>query len=215
MGLFKGMPPGVQIKRWLIILIGSIVVLDLIAAASLVTLQRSMTRIQERYQPVLISAGEISTLVYRCQTSLYKYLGEYLPSTDEVTERTAVLERTIEEALNQEAGAEWRADLAAIRASLAKYQVVVKNLPRIGGVTNWEEVNELRTQAVDLGVAMERTATKLKTDATEKIRQQTERSLRISTLAVYLFLAFFALSILIGVLAFVWWNHFQDVILNL
>ena len=215
MALFAGMPPGVQIKRWLIILISSIVVLDLIAAASLVTLQRSMTRIQQRYQPVLISAGEINALVYRCQTSLYKYRGEYLPSTDEVSERTAVLEKTIEEALRQEAGAEWRADLAAIRANLAKYQVVVKNLPRLGGVTNWEEVNELRTQAVDLGVSMERIATKLKADATEKIRQQTERSLRISTLAVYLFLGFFALSVLIGVLASIWWNHFQDVILNL
>lgn len=215
MALFKGMPPGVQIKRWLIILVVAIVALDIIAAASLLTMRRSVMRIQEGYQPVLITAGEISTLVYRCQTSLFKYLGEYLPSTDEVIERTAHLEKTLQEALRQEAVAEWRADLETIRVNLDKYRVVVKNLPRIGGVTNWEEVNELRTQAMELGIAMEQRAVKLKADTTAKIREQAEQSLRISSLAAYLFMAFFGLSLLIAVLLFVWWKQFQDMILNL
>jgi hypothetical protein len=55
--------------------------------------------------------------------------------------------------------------------------VVVNNLPRIGGVTNWSEVNELRSQAMELGLAMERTAGKLKADAVAKISAQAQASL--------------------------------------
>jgi len=113
MGIIAGKPAGVQIKRWLVVLVVAMVALDLIAAASLLTLQRSITRIHERYQPVLISAGEISTLVYQAQSSLYKYLGEYLPDTAEVAAQTAALEQTIAGALTQDAGTEWRADLEA------------------------------------------------------------------------------------------------------
>jgi hypothetical protein len=215
LGIIAGKPAGVQIKRWLIVLVASMVALDVIAAASLLTLQRSITRIHERYQPVLVSAGEISTLVHQAQSSFYKYLGEYLPDTREVAEHTASLEKTIAAALTQEAGAEWRADLEAIRTSLGKYRVVVNNLPRIGGVTNWGEVNELRSQAMDLGQAMERTAGKLKADAVAKINAQVQGSLQLSSVAVYLFLGFLALSILITFLLFFWWKNFQDMILNL
>ncbi len=215
MGIIAGKPAGVQIKRWLVVLVSAIVALDLIAAASLLTLRRSITNIHERYQPVLVSAGEISTLVHQAQSSLYKYLGEYLPDTGEVATYTAELEKKIAAALTQEAGAEWRADLEAIQASLAQYRVVVNNLPRIGGVTDWDEVNELRSQAKELGLSMERTAGKLKADAVAKISQQAGDSLRLSSLAVYLFLGFFALSILITVLLFFWWKTFQDMILNL
>jgi hypothetical protein len=215
MGIIAGKPAGVQIKRWLTVLVAAMVALDLIAAASLLTLQRSITRIHERYQPVLVSAGEISTLVHQAQSSLYKYLGEYLPDTQEAAALTASLERTIAAALTQEAGAEWRADLEAIRASLDKYRVVVNNLPRIGGVTNWSEVNELRSQAMDLGLSMERAAGKLKADAVAKIGEQAQASLRLSSLAVYLFLGFFGLTILITILLFFWWKNFQDMILNL
>jgi hypothetical protein len=215
MGIIAGKPAGVQIKRWLVVLVAAMVALDLIAAASLLTLQRSITRIHERYQPVLVSAGEISTLVHQAQSSLYKYLGEYLPDTSEVAAHTASLERTIADALTQDAGEERRADLEAIKASLDKYRVVVNNLPSIGGVTNWAEVNELRSQAVDLGLAMERAADKLKADAVAKIGAQAQGSLRLSSLAVYLFLGFFGLSLLITVLLFLWWKNFQDLILNL
>lgn len=215
MGIIAGKPAGVQIKRWLVVLVAAMVALDLIAAASLLTLQRSITRIHERYQPVLVSAGEISTLVHQAQSSLYKYLGEYLPDTGEVAAHTASLERTIADALTQDAGEERRADLEAIKASLDKYRVVVNNLPRIGGVTNWSEVNELRTQAMDLGLAMERAADKLKAEAVAKIGAQAQGSLRLSSLAVYLFLGFFGLSILITVLLLLWWKNFQDLILNL
>jgi hypothetical protein len=215
MGIIAGKPAGMQIKRWLVVLVSAMVALDVIAAASLLTLQRSITRIHEHYQPVLVSAGEISTLVHQAQSSLYKYLGEYLPDTGEVAAHTASLEKTIAAALTQEAGAERRADLGEIKASLDQYRVVVNNLPRIGGVTDWKEVNELRNQAKDLGLAMERTAGKLKADAVAKIGAQAQASLRLSRLAVYLFLGFFALSILITVLLYFWWTNFQDMILNL
>ena len=215
MGIIAGKPAGVQIKRWLVVLVVAMVALDVIAAASLLTLQSAITRIHERYQPGLVSAGEISTLVHQAQSSLYKYLGEYLPDTGEVAAHTATLEKTIAEALTQDAGAEWRADLEAIKSSLDKYRVVVNNLPRIGGVTNWSEVNELRSQAMDLGLAMERTAGKLKADAVAKIGAQAQGSLRLSSVAVYLFLGFFALSIAITVLLYYWWKNFQDMILNL
>jgi hypothetical protein len=215
MGIIAGKPAGMQIKRWLVVLVAAMVALDVIAAASLLTLQAAITRIHERYQPGLVSAGEISTLVHQAQSSLYKYLGEYLPDTREVAAHTATLEKTIATALTQDAGAEWRADLELIRASLEKYRVVVNNLPRIGGVTNWAEVNELRSQAMDLGLAMERTAERLKADAVAKIGAQAQASLRLSSIAVYIFLGFFALSIAITVLLYYWWKNFQDMILNL
>jgi len=215
MGIIAGKPAGVQIKRWLVVLVVAMVALDLIAAASLLTLQRSITRIHERYQPVLVSAGEISTLVHQAQSSFYKYLGEYLPDTGEVASYTESLEKTIVTAQAQDAGEEWSADLATIRANLEKYRVVVNNLPQIGKVTNWGEVNELRAQAMDLGLSMERSASKLKADAVAKISEQARVSLQLSSYAVYVFLGFFALSILITVLLYLWWKNFQDMILNL
>ena len=215
MGLFAGMPPGVQIKRWLIILVVAIVAIDLLAAASLFTLQRASARIHGRYQPVLVSAGEISTRVHQAQSSLYKYLGENLPSTDEALEHANSLEKTLGEALGQEGEGEWAADLKAIQASLEKYRVVVKNLPRIGGVTDWDQVNELRTQAMELGQEMELTAGKLKADAVAKIGAQAQGSLRLSSIAVWLFVGFLALSLVITALLAVWWRSFQDMILNL
>ena len=39
--------------------------------------------------------------------------------------------------------------------------------------------------------------------------------MRLSSIAVYIFLGFFALSIVITVLLYFWWKHFQDIILNL
>jgi hypothetical protein len=215
MGLFAGRPPGVQIKRWLIILVVSIVALDCLAAASLLTLQRSMIRIHGSYQPVLISAGEISTLVHQAQSSLYKYLGEFLPTTAEALGRAAELEKTIGEALSQEAGGTWSADLQAIRGSLEKYRVVLKSLPPISDRTKWDQAEELRTQANELGVAMERTADKLKADAVAKIGEQAAAALRLSSLAVYLFFGFLVLSLVITVLLFFWWKQFQEMILNL
>jgi len=214
-GIFAGKPAGVQIKRWLVVLVVAMVALELIAAASLLTLQSAITRIHQRYQPGLVSAGEISTLVYRAQSSLYKYLGEYLPDTAEVTAHTATLEKTIAAALTQDADPERRAGLEAIGTSLEKYRVVVNNLPRIGGVTNWSELNELRSQAMDLGLAMERTAGELKADAVAKINAQAQSSLRLSSIAVYLFFGFFALSTVITALLYYWWKNFQDMILNL
>jgi hypothetical protein len=62
---------------------------------------------------------------------------------------------------------------------------------------------------------MERTAGKLKADAVAKISAQAQASLRLSSVAVYLFLGFFALSIAITVLLYYWWKNFQDMILNL
>ncbi len=215
MGIIAGQPAGVQIKRWLVVLVVAMVMLDVIAAASLLMLQSAITRIHERYQPVLVSAGEISTLVHQAQSSLYKYLGEYLPDTAEAAAHTATLEKTIAAALTQDADAERQANLEAIRTSLDKYRVVVKNLPRIGKVTNWSEVNELRSQAMDLGLAMERTAGKLKADAVAKIGAQAQASLQLSSIAVYIFLGFFALSMAITALLYYWWKDFQDLILNL
>ena len=215
MGIIAGKPAGVQIKRWFVVLVVAMVALDLIAAASLLTLQNGITRIHQSYQPGLVSAGEISTLVHQAQSSFYKYLGEYLPDTREVATHTATLEKTIAVALTQDSGAEWQADLKSIEVSLGKYRVLINNLPRIGGVTNWSEVNELRTEAMDLGLAMERTAGKLKADAVAKISAQAQDSMRLSSIAVYIFLGFFALSIVITVLLYFWWKHFQDIILNL
>ena len=62
MAIFGGQPAGIQIKKWLIILVSLIVLINVLAVASLVVLQRSVTAIHARYQPVLISASDISTI---------------------------------------------------------------------------------------------------------------------------------------------------------
>ena len=191
------------------------VALDVIAAASLLTLQSAITRIHERYQPGLVSAGEISTLVHQAQSSFYKYLGEYLPDTGEVAAHTATLEKTIAAALTQDAGAEWRADLEAIKAE--PRQVPRRRQQPAAHRRGDQLVGGQRAAQPGhgLGLAMERTAGKLKADAVAKISAQAQGSLRLSSIAVYLFLGFFALSIVITVLLYYWWKNFQDMILNL
>jgi len=215
MALFAGQPAGVQIKKWLIILVTLLVVVNVMAAASLVVVQMSMTDIQARYQPVMISASEISTQVHQAQASLYKYLGEYLPDTTEVEQNTEALEKTLEDGMNQEAASEWLEELEAIRGNLAKYRVVVSSLPAIGAGTDWGEVDEFRSQAVVLGQSMEKQATSLKAGVVARIRVKAGRSLRISSIAVVVFLCFLGLSAFITGLLLVWWKQFQDMILNL
>ena len=72
MALFAGEPAGVQIKKWLVILVLLIVVINVLAAGSLIVLQRSVTDIQRRYQPMLLAAGEVTAQVFqaRCQAGV-------------------------------------------------------------------------------------------------------------------------------------------------
>ena len=215
MALFAGDPAGVQIKKWLVILVLLIVVINVLAAASLIVLQRSVTAIQRRYQPVLLAAGDITTGVYQAQASLYKYLGEYLESTDEVKEQIALLGTTLADMSDLEAAAEWQGKIDEIRGNLAKYIVVVRNLPAIGAGTDWSEVDEFRTQAVVFGSSMEEQATKLKEEVGNRIQQKADQSIRVSRIAVGIFLCFLFLSMAITFLLLLWWRQFQDMILNL
>ena len=215
MALFAGEPAGIQIKKWLVILVSMIVLVNVMAAGSLVLPQRSVTAIQRTYQPVMVAASDITTQVYQAQTSLYKYLGEYLVDPAEVEERTAALESTVTAALGMEAAREWQEQLEAIRDGLTRYRVVVRNLPAIGAETDWQEVDEFRTQAVALGRTMEEQASRLKEEVGARISERADRSLVLSRAAVFTFVGLLGLSILITVLLLAWWRQFQDMILNL
>jgi len=215
MALFAGQPAGIQIKKWLIILVSLIVVINILAAGSLVVLQRYVSEIQAKYQPIMTGAGEISTQVCRAQADLYKYLGEYQSSTAEVESRILLIEERVEGVLAQVGGWEWQEDLEAIRDSLVKYRVVVRNLPAIGGETDWNAVDEFRSQAVMLGQAMESQASTLKDEVSARIEAKAAQAQRFARLVVAACLCFLALSTLITVLLFAWWNQFQEMILNL
>jgi len=215
MALFAGQPAGIQIKKWLIILVSLIVVINLLAAGSLVLLQRYVVEIQAKYQPVMTGAAEISIQVCRAQADLYKYLGEYQPSTAEVESRTLLIEERVGEVMLHEGSREWRGGLETIRDSLVKYRVVVRNLPVIGAETDWNEVDEFRSQAVMLGQEMESQASALKEEVSARIEVKAAQALRFARLVVFVCLGFLALSTLITVLLFAWWNQFQDMILNL
>lgn len=215
MALFAGQPAGIQIKKWLVILVSLIVVINVLAAVSLLLLQRSLTAIEGKYQPVLIASGTISTEVHQAQASLYKYLGEYLDSTAEVESKTGALGKTLQETADLKAAGEWREELETIQNSLAKYRVVIRNLPAIGEGTDWDEVDEMRTQAVALGREMEEQAAALREGVGERIGLKARQSLQISRIAIMIFLCFLALSAVITALLLLWWRQFQDMILNL
>lgn len=215
MALFAGQPAGIQIKKWLIILVSLIVVINVLAAGSLVLLQRYVSEIQAKYQPIMTGAGEISTQVHGAQADLYKYLGEYQPTTAEVESRILLIEERVEGGLAQVGGREWQEDLEAIRDSLVKYRVVVRNLPAIGGETDWNEVDEFRSQAVMLGQAMESQASTLKDEVSARIEVKAAEAQHFARLVVAACLCFLVLSTLITVLLFAWWNQFQEMILNL
>jgi hypothetical protein len=215
MALFAGQPGGVQIKKWLIILVSLIVLINILAAGSLVLLQRYVSEIQAKYQPIMTGAGEISTQVCRAQADLYKYLGEYQSSTAEVESRVLLIAERVEEVLGHDGGREWQEDLEAIRDSLVKYRVVIRNLPAIGAETDWNEVDEFRSQAVILGQEMEAQASILKEEVSARIEVKAAQAQRFARLFVFVCLGFLALSTLITMLLFAWWNQFQEMILNL
>ena len=215
MALFAGQPAGIQIKKWLIILVSLIVFINILAAVTLILLQRSVTDIQAKYQPVLIAAIEINSRVYRTQVSLYKYLGEYLPTTEEIDTQTDLLEKALDEALSLEGIDSWIEELESIREGLAKYRVVVANLPAIGGKTDWAQLDEFRSQAVSLGQSMEEDASKLKTEVGTRIDEKARRSLSVSRTAVVIFLVLIGLSAGITLLLLAWWRQFQEMILSL
>jgi hypothetical protein len=134
---------------------------------------------------------------------------------EEVEKRTVALEEVLQEALDLKAALEWQEELEAIRKNLAKYRVVIRNLPSIGTETDWAGVDEMRTQAVMLGQTMEEQASGLKEAVGTRIGEKARQSLRLSRGAVLVFLLLLVLSTLITVLLLMWWRQFQEMILNL
>jgi hypothetical protein len=214
MALFSQYPPGVQIKRWLTILTLLIIVIDFIAAGSLFLVNNLMSVIVSRYQPLVMYSGDIASSVYRLHTGLYQYLGEYRQDTVQLQGEVQKLRETIKQALAQEAAADL-ASLQEMDLALEKYGKALQMLPKIGTVTNWKELEEIKNTAVALGGQVEELAAKMKSHSYEQIAQKAERSRQIATAAMYIFIAFFVLSLVIVILLFVWWRDFQEMILQL
>ncbi len=215
MALFSKLPPGEQIKRWMTILTLLVIVLDVIAAGSLFVVTNLMRTIVGRYEPILVYSGEISSSVYRLHTSLYQYLGEYRPDTVQMQEEIAKLRATIAEANRLEGAADFGQDLQEIDLALDKYDKVAKLLPKIGTITNWSEVEELKNQAIGLGGQVEELASKMKDHSYQQIKTKAGQSSRIAMVAMYVFIGFFTLSLVIVLLLFIWWRNFQEMILQL
>jgi hypothetical protein len=215
MALFSNYPPGEQIKRWVTILTALIIVIDCIAAGSLLVVNRLMNDIVRRYEPLVVYSGDIAASVHQVRTGFYQYLGEFRPDTLQLQADVQSLRETIQKATKLEAAADLGTDLTELDVTLEKYQKVVQLLPKIGSVTNWGEVEELRNQAIALSDKVEQSATLMKEHSKEKIGEKAARSEKIASAAMYTFIGFFALSIVIVVLLFFWWREFQEAILSL
>lgn len=215
MALFSQQPPGVQIKRWLFILTFLVIVIDFIAAASLMVVTNLMSSIVTRYEPLVIYSGDIASSVYRVHTGLYQYLAEYRQDTLELQSEIDGLRGTIKEAYQLEAAADLGTNLEEIDLALEKYGKVIKLLPKIGTITDWQELEELKNHAVGLGKQVEELALEMKELSNRQIQERAERSSRVASIAMYVFLGFLVLSIVIVVLLFLWWRDFQEMILRL
>lgn len=215
MALFSKQPPGVQIKRWFTILTFLVIIVDIIAAASLLVVTKLMSTIVTRYQPLVVYSGDIASSVYRVHTGLYQYLAEYRQDTQELQAEVRNLRGTIAQAFKLPGTADVGTDLQEIAVALEKYQKVVELLPKIGTVTDWNELEELKNQAVSLGGQIEKLAADMKQHSYERIQSNAQRSQRVSSLALYTFIGFLVLSVIIVVLLFIWWRDFQEMILTL
>jgi hypothetical protein len=215
MALFSQLPPGEQIKRWMTILTLLVVILDVIAAGSLFVVTNLMNSIVGRYEPLVIQSGEISSSVYRVHTGLYQYLGEYREDTAGIRQEVGRLRGLIGEAFKIPGAQDLGADLQEIDVTLEKYDKVLQLLPKIGTVTDWSEVDELKNQAIALGGQVEELAATMKKHAYDQISEKAARSRVVARTALLVFIAFFALSLVIVVLLLIWWRSFQEMILAL
>src|SRR5512138_2942816 len=175
MALFSKYPPGIQIKRWVTILTLLIIVIDIIAAGSLFVVTNLMTVTVGRYQPLVMYSGDIASSVYRLHTGLYQYLGEYRQDTVQLQGEVQKLRETIKQALAEEAAADLGASLQEIDTTLEKYGKALQLLPKIGTVTNWKELDEIKNTAVALGGQVEELAAKMKSHSYEQIAQKAHR----------------------------------------
>ncbi len=215
MALFSSQPPGTQIKRWLSILTFLVVILDVIAAASLMTVTGIVNSTIVKYEPLLVYSGDIASAIYRVNTGLYQYLAEYRQDTVEIEGEIQNLRKTIDTMSALPAAAELSADLKEIDLTLEKYGKVVRMLPKIGTFTNWSELEELKNEAIGLGNQVEGLATKTKVRSYEEIRRNADRSRNIAAVSMYVFIGFFGLSVIIIGMLFMWWRSFQDMVLRL
>jgi hypothetical protein len=215
MGLFSNLPAGLQIKRWIVTLTTLVIILDLIAATSLLVVTNLMNDILLRDEPLVVYSGDIASGVYKAQMGLYQYLGEYQSDTSHVQEEIDRLRKTIEGALSLESASEFGEELGSISEMVEKYQKVIKLLPQIGAVTDWEEVEELKNKAVELGGAIEEMAGKMKANSYRRIEEKAARSGKIAAVAMYVFIGFLVLSLVIIVLLYLWWKDFQAMMLEL
>jgi hypothetical protein len=215
MPIFAQLPPGEQIKRWLSILTVLVIVLDVIAAVSLMVVVNLMNTIVGRYEPLVMASGDIAASVSRVQTGLYQYLAEYREDTVGLQEEIAKLRGTVNGALSLEAASELGTNLKEIDLTLEKYGKAVQLLPKIGTVTNWKEVEELKNVAIGLGGQVETLAAKMKETSYQQITLKAAHSRRVASGAFYLFVGFFVLSLVIIVLLFLWWRDFQDMLFKL
>ncbi len=214
MALFSDKPPGVQIKGWMTILTTLIIGIDVIAAVSIFLVTNLMGNVMTKYEPLLIYSGDIAASVSRVHTGLYQYLAEFRQDTVQLEAEIVKLRETIGEALKLEAAADV-ADLREIDVTLEKLQKTVTLLPKIGSNVNWKEVEEVRNTAVALGGKVEELAANMKQHSTQQITEKAQRSRAISSIALYVFVAFLALSVVIIIMLLIWWKDFQEMILQL
>ncbi len=215
MNLFDNLPAGIQIKRWFFILTTLVIVMDLIAAVSLVVVTNSTRLIVNRYQPLVVYSGDIASSIYKVQTGLYQYLAEYQQDTSALQKEIKEFRQTIDKASGFKADPDFVTDLKTISTNLDKYEKVVKLLPKIGMITDWEEVGEFKEKAIELGDSIEKLATEMKAKSYRQVKEKAAQSRNIASLAVYVFIGFLLFSFAIIVLLFIWWKDFQAMILKL
>lgn len=208
-------PPGAQIKRWYMVLIILIFLINISAIISLWLVQKALHDIVNHHEPLIKSAELINTEILEAQLYLSRYLSE---DERDLTKAYGPLDFALGEAdksLLETRDSALRKNLEEIKVAVAKFKKALGELKAAKTGRNWRQVEEFRRAAVGLGKETQNLSQQVKSAVHEQIKVRNNTSLLTAKIVFILLLLLFLVSIAVIGAVLYWWRRFQDVLLEI
>ena len=216
-----GKPAGVQIKRWLLILVAMLLIVNVISVVSLFLVYSYVNDIKSAYQPIANSSATINEKIMGAQVDLLKYLSEYQDNLSPVFNKTEELKKEINKighlVKDNDIGEKYLVSLNETLESTVRFEKAIRKLKETekGAQVDWEKRDSLRRLAMDMATETQINATRMSNAVNILSRKQNIHVTMVTLGVVSTLFVFFIISIMIMIQLHYWWRKFEDLILDM
>lgn len=210
------LPAGVLIRRWFSAMVGLLIAVNAVALVSSIVIARSVRVVVNEAEPMALASAGVRQEILGAQKELFRYLAEFSNDTARALTHLDRLRAHLAEARAVASTPELAAELAAIEKNAEQYRKVLEILPGTAqGSRDWNRIQEYSKAAVDLGSAVEESASRLVATAQDQIRERAGAALRTAAWAQWGAVATLAASLLVVFSLHHWWRRFQELVLGI